>query len=199
MKKKKKLRNSATSVTLPKVTKQVCPGGKFGSYSHFPKDMTVSCFHEDTEYSNKAFAVSALIWHILTFGHLHSLFISLLPWVYLISPSCLRRELLKKKKKKLNSLITHSSKCFFVWICDILFKQICCFVYLNVVLLKYTAVFASVWDVLDTLPVQVYLYSCIFETSHLTTHLTAYRNSILLMWDVRYNSSSQQCCLWLFI
>lgn len=49
------------------------------------------------------------------------------------------------------------------------YKQIFCFVYLNVVLLEYTPAFASVWDALDTLPVQVYLYSCLFEASHLTT------------------------------
>lgn len=45
----------------------------------------------------------------------------------------------------------------FIWICDILFKQICCFVYLNVVLLKHTAAFGSMWYALNTLPVQVHL------------------------------------------
>lgn len=52
----------------------------------------------------------ALIWHVLTFGHLHSLLHSLLPWMGLVFPSYLRREQLKK----IPSLITHSNKCLII-------------------------------------------------------------------------------------
>lgn len=77
-----KLRNSEILVTLPTVTKQVCPRGTIETYSHFPKDRTRSFPLKIQKYSSGAFAMSALIWEVLIFAHLQSWLHSLLPWMF---------------------------------------------------------------------------------------------------------------------
>lgn len=134
-------KDSAISLTLPIVTKEVCPGGKIKAFFHFLKDMTVYCFHENGRNIARILSLCQLQFRVrvlLTFAHFQSF--------YRVTLNMFNFHFLCQKRKKKKGRL-------FIWICDVLFKQNCSFVYLNILLstLQLSLLLFEMFDTLSSI------------------------------------------------